>query len=229
MRNEKPLPRQTPPHRGWRIKGLSEIDVPPYLPDAIEQIATILSVTGGDALDGLRIEIEDIAARYLGLENTFDQAPKAAETRAALAEILDAADTLLKRLEGLDDESRIALDLAASGSKVTPTEAKFGLGKKVFEQGAEEVEAAIQHIYNLQATTSAALDLLPQSKRGRPPVIAFYALVWMLAHVYERETGQAPKGGPFHNLVHACAKPLMPIQSKAAFEKHVRRALKARP
>jgi len=223
------LPRQRPPGGGWRIPELSDIEVPPYPSEAIEQIATILSVTSRDALADLRFEIEDIAACYLGLQDTFDQAPKSAETRAALGGILDTADTLLERLDGLDDETRIALNLAASGSKVTPTEAKFGRGKKLFEQGEEEVEAAIQHIYNLHATASAAVDLLPQPKKGRPPVIAFSAFVWLLAHLYERETGRAPMGGPFHDFVHACAKPHMTIQSRTAFDKHVRRALKARP
>ena len=105
--------------KGWRIKDLSEIEVPPYPPEAIQEIAAILSVIGVDALDGLRLEIEDIAVRYLGLQHTFDQAPKAAETRAALAEILDASDTLLEQLEDLGDETRIALDLESVSKVMT--------------------------------------------------------------------------------------------------------------
>ena len=203
--------------------------MPPYSSEAIQEIATILNITGRNALIDLRSEIEGIAVRYLGLKHAFDQAPKAAETRAALAEILAAAHNLLEQLEDLDDETQIALELAASGSKVTPIEAKFGRGKNLVEQGEEEIEAAVQHIYNFQAIVSAALDLVPEPKRGRPPVIAFDAFVWMLARLYERETGQAAKGGPFHALVHLCAKPLMGIQSKTALGKHIRRALKARP
>ncbi|MCZ6640369.1 MAG: hypothetical protein O7F71_02235 [Gammaproteobacteria bacterium] len=223
------MPRKTPPRRRWRIKGLSEIEVPPYPSEAIEEIAAILGAQGQAALTDLRSEIEDIATRYLGLKHAFDHAPKAAETRSALGEVLDATDTLLDRLECLDDETRIVFALATSQSKLTPTEAKFGRDKNLVEQGEEEVETAIQHIYNFQAIVSVALDLVAGPKRGRPSVIAFDAFVWMLAHLFERETGQAAKGGPFHDLVHTFAKPLMPIQSRTALGKHVRRALKARP
>lgn len=94
------MPRQTSPRRVWRIKDRSEIGVPPYSREAIEQIAAILGVTGEDALTYLRSQIEDIAARYLGLKHAFDHAPKAAETRATLAEILNATEALLERLEG---------------------------------------------------------------------------------------------------------------------------------
>ena len=223
------MPRKTPSRRGWRIKGLSEIEVPPYSSEAIEQIATILGVTGEDALADLRSEIEDIAARYLGLKQVFDQAPKAAKTHSALSEVLDVTDTLLDRIESLDDDTQIAFALATSQSKLTPTAAKFGRGKNLVERGEEKIETAIQHIYNFQAIVSAALDLVAEPKRGRHPVIAFDAFVWMLARRFERETGQAAEGRPFHDLVHACAEPLMEIQSKEALEKHVRRALKARP
>lgn len=200
-----------------------------YPPEAIQEIAAILGVPGQSPLTDLRSEIEGIAARYLGLLHTFDQAPKAAETRAGLAKILDAVDILLERLEDIDDETRIALDLAAAGSKLTPLEAKFSRGKNLVEQGEGKVEAAIQHLHNLQGFTSAASKLLPEPKRGRHPVIAFDAFVWMLARLYERETGRAAKGRPFHDLVHACAEPLMWIQSRTALGKHVRRALKTRP
>ena len=121
------------------------------------------------------------------------------------------------------------MDLAASGSKVAPVEAKFGRDKNLVEQGEEKVEAAFQHINNFQAIVSSALSLLPKPEKGRPSVIAFDAFVWKLAHLYERETGRAAKGRPFHNLVHACAEPLMTIYAKTPFEKHVWRALKERP
>ncbi len=235
-RSENQVPGKTPPREPWRIIDLSEIEVPSYSSEAIEQIAAILGVQGQAALTDLRSEIEDIAARYLGLKQVFDQAPKAAKTRGALAEILETVDTLLERLENLDDETRIALDLAASGSKVTPVEAKFGGGKGLVEQGEEEVGAAIQHIYNFQAIVSAALDLVAEPKRGRHPVIAFDAFVWMLAHTYERETKRkagvtlSPEGyrGPFFNLVKLCVDPLMNRLSPEGLGKRIQRALKAR-
>ena len=227
------------PRRGWRIKGLSEIEVPPYPPEAIQEIAAILGVQGRAAVADLRSEIEDIAARYLGLEHTFDQAPKAAETRSALSEVLDATGTLLNRLESLDDETRIAFALVTSQSKVTPVEAKFGRGKSLAERGEEKIKTAIQHIYNFQAIVSAALDLVAEPKRGRPSVIAFDAFVWMLARLFETQTGRRATvtydsvrqkySGRFLELVETCSRPLLPDQKKYALGKRVQRALTARP
>jgi hypothetical protein len=200
-----------------------------------------LSVQVHAALTNLRTEIEGIAARYLGLKYSFDQAPKVAERRAALGEIHDVAGALLDCLENLDDDTSIALGLAASGSELGSMEAKLGAsgGREAYLVGEEEIEAATQYVYNLQTAALTAFNLLPEPKRGRPPVIAFTAFVWMLARLYEAETGRRATvtynsiaqsyGGSFLDLVEICARQVMQIQSTNALGKRVQRALKARP
>ncbi len=233
------MPRQRQPRRRWRITELSEIDVPPYPAEAMERIVDILVARGEAHITAIKAEIEDIAARYLGMKHSFDQAPKPAEQKAALIEILEAGEKLLDRLEDLDDETAIRLALCASGSILTPTEAKFGQAANTFSKGDSEIDFAVQHLHNLIDVISTTLDQLPKPARGRPQVIAFTAFVWMLARLYEAKAGQRATvsysataqtySGQFLEFVELCAQPLMHIQSKNALGKRVQRALETLP
>ena len=168
------MPRKPPKRRGWRIKDLSEIEVPQYSAEAIQEVAAILGVDDEAGFSVLGVEVKDIAVRYVALKHLFDKAPKVAEKRVALGEVKQAVDVLLDLLENLDDETQIALSLAASGSSLSSTEAKLGSrgSREAYLTGEEEIEAVTGHVYNLEMAVSTALKLMPEPKRGRPTSFA---------------------------------------------------------
>ena len=233
------MPRKTRPRRGWQRKGLVTSAGPRDSPEQIDSIATTLEISAPQIKAKLQHELEDSAARYLGLKHDLDEEPSPAEVRDALDELDKATDSLRYQLESLDDETKFALQQAAAGTPDVIDGGIYAADQDALGRGEEAFESLVQHIYNLLDHISEVREHVPEPRRGARYKFSFTAYAWALARIFQDHTGRVAtisygektdrSTGGFLDFLIECVTPLENIHSRNALAKRTQRALKKRP
>ncbi len=208
-----------------------------FTSDVMERIAELLDINSKKKIAGIREEIVKAADQYQALKINDDNRPTSGQRRAALKTLLSQLEKLLSDIESLDEDSRTAIDLAATGSKSSLIyEVYLNNENDAPEAGEEITKLDVGHIYNLRDHVEAALDNLPQPRRGPQKKIAKTAFIWMLADIYKRHTGKRATvssfedghRGRFVEFVEKCLEATGDSQSESGLGKRVRDDLKER-
>ena len=230
MANPKPRLR-------WKREYVRRVSIDTFTPDVMKTIARTLAISSEEVIAHLLTEIADAMNLYVSFKEHSDKRPSPGEKQAALRSLLSQLNKSVTIFEKLDEDSLIAVELAAAGSKKSSIYEVISDGDfEIQAEGEEITKIEIGHLYNLRDHVEAALKNLSKPKRGPQKKVAKRVLYWKLADIYKQHTGkratvssyEGGHGGPFVDFVEACLKPIGRVQSTSALGKQVKDALSER-